>query len=217
MTDPGSRDVVELYLTVARAAEAAIADPAVPRAWGQDSALDGYTVGGLAGHLARAILTVERYLDAPVPEAETTDAAGYFAHVLADHDPVTSDLHRAVRQRSAEASQDGPTALQQRLADARASLERRLATTPPDQPIAVLGDLVLPLSAYLETRLVELVVHLDDLAVSVGQPEPSGIPPAAYDVVAAVLAQVAVRRVGPLPTIRSLARAERHPDAVRAL
>lgn len=137
--------------------------------------------------------------------------------MLTDHDPVASDLHQAVRKRSMETSQDGPVALRQRLAEARGSLERRLMTTPPDQPVAVLGDLVLPLSAYLETRLVELVVHLDDLAVSLGRAEPADIPPAAFDVVAAVLAQLAVRRAGVLPTIRSLARAERQPDAVRAL
>lgn len=216
MNRPGPAHTVELYVAVAVAAEETIASTAVTASWDEPSALDGYTIGGLAGHLARAILTVERYLDRPAPEFTTTDAAGYFAHVLADHDPVTSELHRSVRQRSVDESRDGPAALLARVRDARRSLEPRLAAAG-DQPIAVLGDLVLPLGEYLQTRIVELVVHLDDLAVSVGRPGPVGIPPGAYDVVAAVLARVAVRRVGPLPTIRSLARAERHPDAVRAL
>jgi hypothetical protein len=174
-------------------------------------------VGALAGHLARAVLTVNRYLDRPAPAGATLDAANYFVRVLGAHDPVTSDLHLAVRDRAADEAGDGPDALVARLRDARLEAEVRLAATDGYTSIAVLDDTVMSVEAYLETRLVELVVHLDDLAVSVGLDIADDIAPQAYKTVASVLAQVAAARVGGLATMRSLARRERQHEAVRAL
>lgn len=99
----------------------------------------------------------------------------------------------------------------------RLRLAERLPTVDPHTLVAVRDDIVLPIEAYLRTRLVELVLHLDDLAVSVQRDGADAVPPEAYADVAAVLARVAVERSGPRATIRSLARRERHPEAVRAL
>lgn len=52
---------------------------------------------------------------------------------------------------------------------------------------------------YLSSRIAELVLHLDDLSVSVGDEPPQGLE-AAFDIAAAVLVQVAVRRNGPCET-----------------
>lgn len=205
------------FLAAALAAETLIASPEVAAQWEQPSALEGYTVAGLAGHLARAVLTLDRYLDGPAPDVEPTDAAGYVVAVLGTHDPIDSEFHGRVRARAAQDAAGGQQALVDRLRDARQRLADRLADTDPGQSIAALDDTVLPVEEYLVTRLVELVIHLDDLAVSVGLPGPSGVPTGAYEATAALLATVASRRVGPLPVIRSLARRERHPDAVRAL
>lgn len=205
------------YLSTAELAERVIGGRDVAGRWADDSALVGYTVGGLAGHLARAVLTVNRYLDRPAPGGEPLDAASYFVRVLGAHDPVTSDLHQAVRGRATEEAADGPDALVARLRGARLELDVRLATAHGDARLAVLDDTPMSVAAYLETRLVELVVHLDDLAVSVGRDISDEIAPQAYATVASVLSQVAVARVGGLATVRSLARRERHPDAVRAL
>lgn len=208
-----------VFLAGADAAERWIASEAVAARWEEPSALAGYTVGGLAGHLARAVLTVERYLDAPAPAepGDGADAAGYFAAVLGDDDPVDSERHRRIRERGAEAAADGPDALAAQVRDARQRLGARLDAATLARPIEVAGGVTLTVARYLETRVVELVVHLDDLAVSVGAEEPDGLPPAAFDVTAAVLARLAVRRAGGLATVRSLARRERHPEAVRAL
>lgn len=210
--------ILEEFLATGEAVAAALADPAVAGAWDDDSALEGYSVGGLAGHLARGVLTVERYLERGAGAGgHLTDAAGYLVTVLGSADPVDSDLHRRVRQRGAETSQDGPEAL---AADVRETLDRltdRLDEAALALPVQVLDGVTLPLGEYLRTRLVELVVHLDDLAASVGHDGPQGIPAGAYRAVAGLLGEVAAGRAGALPTIRSLARRERHPDAVRAL
>lgn len=205
------------FLDAAGTAEQLIGSTAVADRWEDASALEGYSVGGLAGHLARAVLTVEHYLDQPVPDGAPTDAAGYLVRALASHDPVSSDFHGRVRQRGEQVASRGQEALVAELREARLVLTDRLAAVEPGRHLAVLDGTVLPIEEYLETRLVELVVHLDDLAVSVAQDGPGDLPAAAFETVAAVLARLAVRRAGPLATIRSLARRERHPEAVRAL
>ena len=227
----------ELFLRVAEHVEDVLAGAEVARRWNEPSALRGYSVGGLAGHLARAVLTVERYLDAPPPEdgiARTrtagaqagddrppddrvTDAPGYLVAVLAGHDPVDSAFHQSVRNRGDEEASGGPAALVERLRAARSGLAERLAAVDPRQRIAVLGETVMSVEDYLDTRLVELVVHLDDLVVSVGGDTAPQLAPEAYERVACVLASVAARRVSGLALVRSLSRAERHPEAVRAL
>lgn len=209
----------EVFTAAAAAAQQWIASDVVAARWDEPSALADYTVAGLAGHLARAVLTVERYLDAPAPAAEGghTDAAGYFATVLGADDPVDSERHQRIRQRGIDTAADGPDALAAQLGEARHRLADRLSPAAMADRIEVADGVTLPLGAYLETRVVELVVHLDDLAVSVGYAEPDGVPAAAVDVAAAVLARVAARRTGGLVTVRSLARRERQPDPVRAL
>lgn len=209
----------ETFLAVAANAEDLIASDRVGELWDRPSALESYRVGALAGHLARAVLTVARYLDQPAPtgDHEPIDAAGYFVRVLASHDPVDSDFHRRVRERGEQEAAEGPAALAQRLRRTREELAERLPAIGADRTVTVLDDTVLTVEQYLETRLVELVVHLDDLAVSVGLEGPDDVPHGAYEVVAAVLVRIAARRVGPLAAVRSLARRERHADAVRAL
>lgn len=208
----------EVFLATAGMAQQWVGSDAVAARWEQPSALAGYTVAGLAGHLARAVLTVERYLDAPAPAVDgDTDAAGYFATVLGADDPVDSERHHRIRQRGVDTAADGPAALAAQLDEARRRLADRLHPAAMAHRIEVAGGVTLPLGAYLETRVVELVVHLDDLAASVGADDPGELPAAAVDVTAAVLAQVAARRAGGLATVRSLARRERQPGAVRAL
>jgi hypothetical protein len=62
---------------------------------------------------------------------------------------------------------------------------------------------------------MELVVHIDDLAISVGIPTPE-LPAAATDAVIALLGALAARRHGPVAIVRALARAERVPSFIAA-
>lgn len=210
--------VSEIFGLCAAAAEQLIASDAVGRRWQDASALEGYTVAGLAGHLSRAVLTVEPYLDAAgrAEPDELADAAGYFVAVLASHDPVDSDFHRTVRARGAEQAADGPVVLAAAVRDARTRLAARLDAPTLRQVVTVRDGVTMTVEDYLRTRVVELVVHCDDLAASVGH-DPEALPAEAYPVAAAVLAEVAVRRAGGLATVRSLSRRERQPHGVAAL
>lgn len=214
----GSTRVLNTFLATAQQVEVALGSEVVASRWEDQSALEGYTVAGLAGHLARGVLTVEKYIDAYADDAsEATDAAGYMIAVLNTHDPIDSDFHRAVRARSLDAAAHGVASLAVEVGEVLQRLSRRLNDAVMDRRIEVLQGVVMTVEEYLRTRLVELVVHLDDLVVSVGGKSGPDLSQDAYEEVAAVLAQLAVRRHGGLEVVRGLARRERHPDAIRAL
>jgi hypothetical protein len=93
-------------------------------------------------------------------------------------------------------------------------LKLRLAGEPEDRRIRVFKDLVLLLDDYLVTRIIELTVHTDDLAVSVGLPTPE-FPASATALAIEALVDVAIPRNGDLAVLRALTRRER--DEVEAL
>jgi uncharacterized protein (TIGR03083 family) len=208
--------VLDAFLDTAERVEAVLALPEVAERWHEPSALEGHTVATLAAHLARAAFTVQRYLDVPPGDGAPTTAAGYLVAALGTADPIDSDLHRSVRERAREDAEAGAAALVDRFRRTRLEVADRLTASDPQQLIGVLDGIVLPVEEYLRTRILELVIHLDDLSVSLGI-EPPDLSDEAFDITAATLAQVAVRRVGPWATLRSLARAERQPEPVRAL
>jgi hypothetical protein len=73
------------------------------------------------------------------------------------------------------------------------------------------------LDEYLRTRLVELTVHIDDLALSLDV-DPPVVPSAAYEVAIGVLVEVGRRRTSDLAVLRALTRRERDDvDALRVL
>jgi hypothetical protein len=74
---------------------------------------------------------------------------------------------------------------------------------------------VLPLRDCLTTRLLELLVHADDLALSLGVPTPDFDDEAA-DLVVTLLARFARRRHGTPAMLRAFTRAERAPSSVAA-
>jgi hypothetical protein len=208
-------DVRGAYLRTLDAAREVVAVPDVAEAWDRDSVLPKFTVRGLAGHLTRAGMLVEQYLDAGIPAdgRAVSDAAQYY-EVAALSSDVDDEMNSGIRARGESAASVGPSALVGEIDVARARLVARLAAEPDDARIAVFGAMVLPLDEYLVTRMVELTTHTDDLACSVGIPAPEPDPVAATLVIHA-LVSLARRRHGDLAVVRALTRRER--DAVEAL
>ena len=192
----------------------ALSNPAVAERWEELSALEGYTVGGLAAHTARSIRTVLICLEGPEPGGALINPAEYFLNGLGDDDPVDSDLHRSIRQRAVDVAAAGPAQLMDSASSDLAVLTDRLATTP-ERTVEVFGGAAMALSDYLVTRLVEIVVHLDDLAHSIGDdlPPPPGD---AIDLTLATLFEIAVARSGANAMMRALSRVERTSDFPRA-
>lgn len=111
---------------------------------------------------------------------------------------------------------DGPEEL---VSAVRAAVDELAAALPVEPAGRVVhlarGPWSLALDDYLTTRLMELAVHSDDLAVSVDVPTPE-LPAQALDPVVSLLARLAVRRHGQPAVLRALSRAERAPANVTA-
>jgi hypothetical protein len=196
------------FLRGARAVLAALSDPAAAAAWDRPSVLAEQTVGSLAGHLARgSVWVVGEYLDLdPPPEATFATTAAYCAQISG----LTATDHQAIRDRGAALAAEGPDAVVGRLAERLPALEARLAAEPADRLLPVFGG-GMALDAYLGTRLVEQVVHLDDLVRSVPDLGVTA-PPDLVAVVAALGTAIAVERHGAAAVLRHLFR----PDAADA-
>lgn len=192
--------------------------PALVERFDRPSALEQFGVRGLAGHLLRAMTSVETYLDQPPPARSggpgPITAAGYYAQILTGDTDIDSALHRSVRQRGLEAAPEKPEDFVTAWREAAERLILRLEDEPVDRLLSVLGDLVLTVDEYLLTRIVELVVHADDLAVSIGVP-PMDPDPAAAGFVIGTLVEVARIRHGDTAVLRAMTRRER--DTVGAL
>lgn len=212
-TLPGMR---RLFLGAADTARGLADHPRLVERWGRDGALELMTVGALFAHLTRAVTVVPGYLDGE-GHPPLLDAPGYFlAHIPdADSDP-DGELAMAVRSRAAKEAEAGPEALISRWDNAREELESRLGGEDPGRPITVRGA-HMRIDDYLVTRMVELVVHADDLAASLDAPTPA-FEAAITDTVIDCLVEIATRRHTPTEVIRAMTRVERSdPGVLRAL
>lgn len=202
-----SGEVRAAFLSAATYVERAVADPRVAGAWDRPSALAGMSVGALAAHLSRGVFVVGDYLRGEAPEEPVYDAPGYFAVLTALTEP-DSELNKQVSARAADAAATGPAAVREALRRAVAELPSLLGDESVARTIAVIGGMALTLDEYLCTRLVELSVHLDDLAVSLGDAG-ADLPADAATLARLVCAEIATRRDGPLAVLRAMTRAER--------
>jgi hypothetical protein len=209
-------EIRRTFLDTTAVAIRLLSAPEIAARWDQPSALEEFRMRGLVGHLVRATTSVEHYLDQDMRaggelNGEPIEAPQYYS--IAVEDPnIKSSLHQAIRQRGEEAAAGAPAATVDRLASCATRLEERLETEPADRLVSVYRGMVLRLDDYLVTRLIELVVHIDDVAVSAGLPTPE-VGPAATDTAIAALVDVARHRHGDLAVIRAMTRRERDEHA----
>ncbi len=206
------RPIRRTFLDTLAAIRPVVAAPEVATRWDEPSALPEFSVRGLAGHLARASLTVDTYLDRPQPaRGVPVSPAAYYANVNAD---IASSLNVGIRQRGEELAAAGHVPLTAEIDRLAARLEERLVREPDDRLLVVGGNDLMRLDDYLVTRIVELTVHADDLALSVGLDAPA-LPPEALGITIDTLVAIARYRHGDLAVLLALSRRQR--DTVNAL
>jgi hypothetical protein len=206
--------IIDSYLATAQVAAGLLRAPELTDRWAAPSALAEFRVSGLAGHLATAVFRVEQALTADVPDEPPVDAAEYFARGDAPGRSPDEPRQQGIRRLGEEAAADGPAALADRV---DASIDR-LATTLPGEPAdrPVYGiRAVMRLDQWVLTRMIELAVHIDDLAISLDVPTPD-LPPEAADLVITTLARIAVKHHGAVPVLRGLSRRERTTAPIAA-
>jgi hypothetical protein len=203
--------VIATFVSAARSVSPLLHAPELAESWTKPSALAEFGVSGLAGHLAGQVPNVHRYLDAAVPaDPSPMDAVRYYAQ----HGEVDVHSENSARIRALGEDTAGSSAadLAARYDAAVQSVATRLSGLPEDRLVLMFNRWVLPLDQCLLTRVIELVVHADDLAVSLGVPTPE-FDEDVVDAVVTTLARIAVAKRGQLPVLRALSRRER-ADAV---
>jgi hypothetical protein len=206
--------IIESYLETAGVAATLLRTPELAAAWTKPSALAQFQISGLAGHIGGAVFRVEASLDTEVPDEPLADAVEYFAAAASPSQSPDTPVSQRIRQLSEEAAGTGPDDLADRVDAALARLTTVLPTLPPDRPVFGIRR-VMRLDQWLVTRLVELAVHIDDLAVSLDVPTPA-IPPAASDLALTTLVRIAAAHHGPVTMLRALSRRERATGPINA-
>ncbi|GAA4443079.1 maleylpyruvate isomerase N-terminal domain-containing protein [Phytohabitans houttuyneae] len=210
----GTRDD---FIATARAVAPLFRDPAVAAAWDGPSALAEFSVGGLAGHLAYQVLALPGVLAAPEPTEPVISLAEHYGRVAWIGADLDAEINVRIRQGGDAIGAEGAHALAERYDAAVDDLAAGLPAAAPDRNarISLWGPWSMRLDDLLVTRMMELAVHADDLAVSVGVETPP-FPPTAVETVVDLLSRLAVRRHGPTAVLRALSRAERAPDTITA-
>ena len=211
--------VTDAYLSLAASAVDLLARPVVAESWDRPSALADFSVGGLAAHLALQITRVPGVLAAAPPPSsvELLSTDEHYARsrwVSAPHD---SEANAGIRATAGDKAAAGPAEI---LAEARAALAELRSTLPGETPARPVflswAGWSLTVEGYLHTRCLEILVHSDDLAQSIGAETPE-VPAGAARAVIDTLVTLTLRQHGVTAVLRALSRRERAPRSIAAI
>ncbi len=215
MTRPPT--LAQPYLEAAASALELVGHPEVERSWTEPSALADLSIGALAAHLTSQVGSTELTLDHEVRADGPVSTQEHYARVAWRGAPLDEETNLSIRSSSERQAAAGRGTL---LHEAEKALERltaRLHATDGDtvvQPPWTRWSL--RLDDFLLTRLVEISVHADDLAVSVGVQAP-GLPDVVRSPVRHLLIDLAAQRHGDTAVLRALSRSERAPGTIAAI
>jgi hypothetical protein len=190
--------------------------PEVADRWDQGSACAGMTVGGLAHHLVGQIGNTVRLVGAPPSEQAPIPLLEHYARAAWVTAAPEDDVNVGIREGSDAEAAAGPEELPPLVSDLLERLPGVLASRRGDEAVLIPWQgWALTVRDWLVTREMEMVVHSDDLAASVGLPTPE-FPDEVVTRVLALLTGVAVRRHGQAAVVRALSRPQRAPASVSA-
>ncbi len=203
---------VEAFLEASRHAGSVLASDAVRLAWADPSAVELMTVGDIGGHMFLVVRRVGKRLESAQAggQAPAPGQAGWVwtrVHTRADLDLPE---HRQVRADGAHVAAWGWEEVHNAYT-ARVRHVGELLQFGLPAATGVAGR-DLPFSAYLATRVVELIVHTDDLICSVGLR--SAPPNLAITTALDALVDGSRSVHGDLAVLRALSRPERAPGGI---
>jgi hypothetical protein len=207
---------VAAFLSAARTALELASSPQVRDAWGSESACAGLTVGGLAHHLLKQAGNTERLMSAPTVDQAPIPMLEHYARAAWVRESQAGRTDPEQDEKDNGAASAGPDAV---LAEGREVLDRLPAllgaARDPDTVHIAWQGWSLHTEDFLTTRMMEIVVHSDDLAASVGLPTPQ-FEEGVVGPVLGLLTGVAARRHGQAALVRALSRPQRAPATVSA-
>ena len=207
------------FLAASDAAIGLLESAEVTGRWARPSACAGFTVGGLAAHLGWQVQSARWAVESERPPAgaEVTALYAHYEQAAWIGADLDAPVNAGIRDGSEKRAEAGAAEVLRLTREARTFLAERFASLSPEEVIAMpwIEGRAMAAGDVLSTRVLELLIHTDDLAVSVGVETPLA-PESAYARVIGLLAPLAVRRHGPIPVLRALSRAERAPQTVAA-
>lgn len=204
------------FVAACHEAFALAGSPEVAKAWETESACEGMTVGGLAHHLLAQAGHVVSALDTPPTTQQPIALLDHYARA----DWVTAgpqdEANTSIAVSADDAAAEGHIAVLAQAARSLGHLPEVLgAPRSPDYVYIPWQRWALTTDDFLATRSMEIVVHSDDLAASVGLPLPR-FPDNIVEHVVHLLTGVALRRHGQESVIRALSRPQRAPGSISA-
>jgi hypothetical protein len=207
---------VQAFLDAVDLSWAIASTPEVRAAWTHESSCAGMTVGGLTHHLLSQAGNTARGLRQGQGEAAPIAISEHYARAAWVRARPEDEVNVSIREGDNERAEAGPDAV---LATARELIDAlpALLAEPRDPDLIHIPwqGWSLTTADFLTTRMMEMVVHGDDLASSVGLPTPE-YPEAAIEPVLALLTGVAARRHGQTAVVRALSRPQRAPASISA-
>jgi hypothetical protein len=206
----------EAYVAAADSVLDLLSDPAVADHWEAPSALAEWSVAGLAGHLAGQVFSVVELLSAPPPDQDPIPVDEHYARAAWVVAGVDEEVNVGIRAGGDRNAASGPAELLARTADARDRAAALLGEQPAERVVLVPWQgWALRLDDFLLTRMMEIAVHSDDLAQSVGIEAPR-LPADVLGPVLDLLTRLAVTRHGQSAVLAAFTRRERAPKTIAA-
>ncbi|MFC8732444.1 maleylpyruvate isomerase N-terminal domain-containing protein [Luteimicrobium sp. NPDC057192] len=203
------------FLAAADVALDLLADPAVEARWAADSVLERMTVGMLACHLGRQLVRAAEILPVPANAAPLDAPEEHYRRAAWVRAPSLDDPANDRSTDAAEA-EAGPGPMLDRCRGARREVGQLLEAGGAQDVVTIPWQgWSLRREDFLLTRLVEVVVHSDDLARSVGVATPE-FPRDVAGPVLHLLVELSAERHGQAAIVSALARRERMPDTISA-
>jgi hypothetical protein len=206
----------DAFLAAARVAADLVRRPEVEARWHDESACAGMSVGGLACHLASQLDNTVRLLGAGVSDQSPIRLADHYSGagwVRGTHD---DEANVGIREGSNAQAEAGADAVRLQVSCRLEELPDALATRAGSDPVLIPWQgWALTAHDFLVTRMMEIVVHSDDLAASLGVDTPE-FPDDVVAPVLDLLTGLAVRRHGVTSVVRALTRPQRAPDTIAA-
>ncbi|MFS8098623.1 maleylpyruvate isomerase N-terminal domain-containing protein [Lentzea alba] len=204
------------FLTTARIALELMRHPGVAQNWDEPSALKEFGVSGLVGHIGYQALPLPAMIEAPVGDEPVVSLMEHYDRAKWTDLDVDSEFHTRIRAGGEKLAAEGQDVLCDRFEQTIAELEKLL---PGQENRGVRmphwGPWAVPLDEYLVSRLMEFVVHSDDLAVSVGVDTPE-FPRHVNETVIDLLTRMALNKHSAIDVVRALSRKERAPRDITA-
>jgi hypothetical protein len=206
----------DAFLAAARVAADLVRRPEVRERWAEDSACEGMSVGGLACHLASQVGNAVRLLRAGVSDQTPIRLVDHYSSAAWARGTVDDEANVGIREGSNSEAAAGPDALLATVSTRLEELPGALAAVGSADPVLIPWQgWSLTAHDFLVTRMMEIVVHSDDLAVSIDLDTPD-FPDDVVAPVVGLLTDVAVRQHGATAVVRALTRPQRAPDLVSA-